>query len=115
MSTPVWVLRAATAVQIHQLGSYKCVQSFPSIWELQMRAILSKLVIGTFVAGAALAVSACGDKTETTTDNTLVTDMNMTDDMGTMTDNMTAVDGTLGTAAAQPGRASLRERACPYV
>src|SRR3546814_4717682 len=72
-----------------------------------MRAILSKLVIGTFVAGAALAVSACGDKTETTTDNTLVTDMNMTDDMGTMTDNMTAVDGTLGNDAALANDAAL--------
>src|SRR3546814_15719169 len=72
-----------------------------------MRAILSKLVIGTFVSGAALAVSACGDKTETTTDNTLVTDMNMTDDMGTMTDNMTAVDGTLGTDAALATDAAL--------
>lgn len=63
-----------------------------------MRALISKLVIGTMVAGAALAVSACGDKTETTTDNTLVTDMNAMDDMdmGTMTDNMTAVDGTMG-------------------
>src|SRR3546814_5707391 len=75
--------------------------------ELQMRAILSKLVIGTFVAGAALAVSACGDKTETTTDNTLVTDMNMTDDMGTMTDNMTAVDATLGNDAALANDAAL--------
>src|SRR3546814_19300477 len=72
-----------------------------------MRAILSKLVIGTFVSGAALAVSACGDKTETTTDNTLVTDMNMTDDMGTMTDNMTAVHGPLGNDAALATAAAL--------
>ncbi|HVI99797.1 MAG TPA: hypothetical protein VM657_12110 [Sphingomonas sp.] len=64
-----------------------------------MRAIISKLVTGTLIAGAALAVSACGDKTETTTDNTLVTDMNAMDDMGTMTDNMTAVDGTMGNDA----------------
>jgi hypothetical protein len=57
-----------------------------------MRAIISKVLTGSLIAGAALAVSACGPKTETTTDNTMVTDMNTTD-MGTMSDNMTAVDG----------------------
>ena len=59
-----------------------------------MRAI-SKILAGSMVAAAALAVSACGPKTETTTENTMVTDMGNTGDtMGadTMTDNMTAVD-----------------------
>jgi hypothetical protein len=59
-----------------------------------MRSIISKVLTGSLIAGAALAVSACGPKTETTTDNTMVTDMNTTD-MGTMTDNMTAVDGSM--------------------
>ena len=58
-----------------------------------MRAI-SKILTGATVAAAALALSACGPKTETTTENTMVTDMGNTGDAGdTMTDNMTAVDG----------------------
>jgi hypothetical protein len=56
---------------------------------------LSKVLTGSMIAAAALAVSACGSKTETTVDNTTVTDLNTTDDMGTMTDNMTAVDGAM--------------------
>jgi hypothetical protein len=59
-----------------------------------MRAI-SKILTGSALAAAALAVSACGSKTETTTDNTVVTDMNATEGMDTMTDNMTAVDGAM--------------------
>ena len=58
-----------------------------------MRALISKVLTGSLIASAALAVSACGPKTETTTDNTMVTDMNATEGMDTMTDNMTAVDG----------------------
>lgn len=66
-----------------------------------MRAILSKVVTGSMIAGAALLVSACGGKTETTTENTVVTDLNATDAMaeGAMTDNMTAVDGAMGNDA----------------
>ena len=55
--------------------------------------IISKILTGSAIAAAALAVSACGSKTETNIDNTTVTDLNASDDMGTMTDNMTAVDG----------------------
>ena len=61
-----------------------------------MRAI-SKILTGSMVAAAALAVSACGPKTETTTENTMVTDMNASEGMDTMTDNMTAVDGASNT------------------
>ena len=60
-----------------------------------MRALISKVLTGSLIAGAALAVSACGPKTETTTDNTMVTDMNAAEGMDTMTDNMTAVDGAM--------------------
>jgi len=60
-----------------------------------MRSLISKVLTGSLIASAALAVSACGPKTETTTDNTMVTDMNATDGMDTMTDNMTAVDGAM--------------------
>ena len=55
-----------------------------------MRA-LSKVLTGSMIAAAALAVSACGPKT-TTTDNTTVTDLNATEGTDTMTDNMGAVD-----------------------
>ena len=66
-----------------------------------MRAIISKIVTSSMVAGAALMVAACGDSAETTTDNTIVTDLNSTDTSldGTMTDNMTAVDGAMGNDA----------------
>ncbi len=60
-----------------------------------MRAVITKFVAGSALAAAALAVSACGSKTETTTDNTMITDMNATEGMDTMTDNMTAVDGAM--------------------
>lgn len=58
-----------------------------------MRAIITKVLTGSALAAAALAVSACGSKTETSTDNTMITDMNATEGMDTMSDNMTAVDG----------------------
>ncbi|WP_174284762.1 hypothetical protein [Sphingomonas bacterium] len=58
-----------------------------------MRALISKVMAGSMIAGAALMVSACGPKTDTT--NTTVTDMNSTEGMDTMSDNMTAVDGSM--------------------
>ena len=60
-----------------------------------MRVIITKVLTGSALAAAALAVSACGSKTETTTDNTMITDMNATEGMDTMSDNMTAVDGSM--------------------
>jgi hypothetical protein len=60
-----------------------------------MRALISKVLTGSMIAGAALAVSACGPKTDTTTENTTVTDMNATEGMDTQSDNMTAVDGSM--------------------
>jgi len=63
-----------------------------------MRAILSKGLTASMIAGAALLVSACGGTTETTTENTVITDLNATDATmdGTMSDNMTPVDGAMG-------------------
>ena len=63
-----------------------------------MRAILSKGLTASMIAGAALLVSACGGSTETTTENTVITDLNATDATmdGTMSDNMTPVDGAMG-------------------
>ncbi len=58
-----------------------------------MRA-LSKVLTGSMIAAAALSLAACGgNTTNTAVDNTMVTDMNSTEGMDTMTDNMTAVDG----------------------
>ena len=62
-----------------------------------MRALISKVLTGSMIAGAALMVSACGPKTETTTtENTMVTDLNATEGMDTMSDNMTSVDSSMG-------------------
>ena len=60
-----------------------------------MRTLISKVLTGSMIAGAALLVSACGGNNETATENTLVTDLNATEGMDTMTDNMTAVDGAM--------------------
>ena len=65
-----------------------------------MRALISKVLTGSMIAGAALMVSACGPKAETTTENTMVTDLNATEGMDTMSDNMTAVDGAMDNGAA---------------
>jgi hypothetical protein len=58
-----------------------------------MRALLSKVMTGSMVVGAALLVSACGgSETANTAENTAMTDMNaMAPAEGTMND-MTAVD-----------------------
>ncbi len=55
-----------------------------------MRAF-SKILTGSAIAAAALAVSACGSQTETTVDNTTITDMIATEGLDPMTENMTAV------------------------
>ena len=57
-----------------------------------MRSIFSKVLTGSMIASAALMVSACGPKTDEAA-NTTVTDVNSTEGMDTMSDNMTAVDG----------------------
>ena len=56
-----------------------------------MRAFISKAVAGSMIASAALMISACQPKTETTTNDTTVTEMgNETTD--TVSDNMTSAD-----------------------
>ncbi len=56
-----------------------------------MRAFISKVAAASMIAGAALMISACQPKTETTTNDTTVTEMgNETTD--TVSDNMTAPD-----------------------
>ncbi|MEO9132793.1 MAG: hypothetical protein ABI240_16530, partial [Sphingomonas sp.] len=67
------------AVQIHNLGS------FP------MRAFISKAVACSMIAGAALMISACQPKTQTTNETT-VTELG-NDTVETVSDNMTATDG----------------------
>ncbi len=63
-----------------------------------MRALFTKAVAGSMIASAALLVSACGERTDTTADNTTVMDVNATDPVldGTVSDNMTMVDGATG-------------------
>lgn len=63
-----------------------------------MRALFTKAVAGSMIASAALLLSACGEKTETTADNTAVMDVNASDPVldGTVSDNMTMVDGATG-------------------
>jgi hypothetical protein len=56
-----------------------------------MRAFISKVVTGSMIAGAALMISACQPKTETTTNDTTVTEMS-NETVDTTTDNMTAPD-----------------------
>jgi hypothetical protein len=60
-----------------------------------MRSILSKLVAGTAVAGAALLVSACSSNTNTTTN---VTETNYVESemTNTVSDEMTAIDAANG-------------------
>ena len=61
-----------------------------------MRAMISKVLTGSMIAAAALSVAACGgNSTNTAVDNTMVTDMNSTEGMDTMSDNMTAVDSSM--------------------
>jgi hypothetical protein len=56
-----------------------------------MRAFISKVAAVSMIGGAALMVSACQPKTETTNDTT-VTEMG-NETVETTTDNMTATDG----------------------
>jgi protein involved in sex pheromone biosynthesis len=55
-----------------------------------MRAFISKVVAGSMIAGAALMISACQPKTETTNETTVTEMGNETTE--TVTDNMTAPD-----------------------
>ncbi len=66
-----------------------------------MRAVFTKAVAGSMIASAALLLSACGGTAENTTDNTTITDMNGVDPVmeGTVSDNMTIVDGATGNDA----------------
>lgn len=63
-----------------------------------MRALFTKAVAGSLIASSALLLSACGGNTENVSENTTVVDVNATDPVldGTMSDNMTAVDGATG-------------------
>ncbi len=64
-----------------------------------MRHLISKLMTGSMVAGAALLVAACGSsETANTTDNTTMTDLNTMAPEGT-TNDMTAIDAAGGNTA----------------
>jgi ABC-type Fe3+-citrate transport system substrate-binding protein len=58
-----------------------------------MRALLSKMMTGTMIAGAALLVSACGGSdTANTAENTAMTDLNAMAPMEGTVNDMTVVD-----------------------
>ncbi len=57
-----------------------------------MRAFISKVAAVSMIGGAALMISACQPKTETTTNDTTVTEMG-NDTTETVSDNMTATEG----------------------
>ena len=64
-----------------------------------MRHLISKLMTGSMVAGAALLVAACGSsETANTTENTTMTDLNTMEPEGT-TNDMTAIDAAGGNVA----------------
>ncbi|QPQ55984.1 hypothetical protein IC614_05240 [Allosphingosinicella flava] len=58
-----------------------------------MRALLSKVMTGSMVAGAALLVAACGGSEDAAVNNTAMTEMDSNDMMmDGMTNDMQAVD-----------------------
>lgn len=65
-----------------------------------MRNIISKVMTCSMIAGAALAVSACGGAENEEAENVIITDMNATDTMmdGT-TNDVTAIDAATGADA----------------
>jgi ABC-type Fe3+-citrate transport system substrate-binding protein len=68
-----------------------------------MRALLSKMMTGTMIAGAALLVSACGGSdTANTAENTAMTDLNAMAPMEGTVNDMTVVD-----SAAMDANASV--------
>jgi len=58
-----------------------------------MRTLFSKIMMGSMVAGAALAVSACGHNNSTNVAMTNMTDLNTMSSAG-MTNDMSAMDQT---------------------
>jgi hypothetical protein len=62
-----------------------------------MRAILSKVVAVSMIAGASLTVAACGESTTATVNNTTTTEI-VTSENGAE-DTMTGVDGATGNGA----------------
>lgn len=61
-----------------------------------MRDLMSKLITGSMIAGAALFVSACGGGESANTAETNMTEMNSMEPMEGTTNDVTAVDGAMG-------------------
>ena len=64
-----------------------------------MRDLMSKLITGSMIAGAALFVSACGGGESANTAETNMTEMNSMEPMEGTTNDVTAVDGAMGADA----------------
>lgn len=62
-----------------------------------MRALLSKVMTGSMIAGAALLVTACGGTEEAATNTTNMTEVDATDTMlDGSTNDVTAIDAGTG-------------------
>ena len=59
-----------------------------------MRALISKVLTGSMIAGAALAVAACGGNNDSAANNTATTDLGA--DTSLDTNDVTAVDAGTG-------------------
>lgn len=81
-----------------------------------MRDIVSKLMTGTMVAGAALLVSACGS-TEPAANDANVVELNAEDNMldGTATDMMTNTDAVMAADNAIDNAATAVDNAAAAV
>jgi len=64
-----------------------------------MRDLISKLMTGSMIAGAALLVSACGGGESANTAESNMTEMNSMEPMEGTTNDVTAVDGAMGADA----------------
>ncbi len=64
-----------------------------------MRDLMSKLITGSMIAGAALFVSACGGGESANTAETNMTEMNSMEPLEGTTNDVTAVDGAMGADA----------------
>ena len=64
-----------------------------------MRDLMSKLITGSMIAGAALFVSACGGGESANTAETNLTEMNSMEPLEGTVNDVTAVDGAMGADA----------------
>jgi hypothetical protein len=72
-----------------------------------MRDLISKLMTGSMIAGAALLVSACGGGESANTAESNLTEMNSMEPMEGTTNDVTAVDGAMAADANMASDANM--------